>query len=344
MPVKKPKPKTYRLRPRAEVLSEIPFDVRLMWALGILSKMLNVPKKHLRTALEIIKNPEMEAEILEKGKVVKRTFHFGFRKFKLVKKRKERQILAPHPKVQLVFQGIKNWLESLNPSHKNAFGFVKGKNPKMAVKSLLGNRHFIGFDIADAFPSITVDMVTAAFKRINVKESFRDVLAWLVTYEYDGQRRLPQGSACSPVILNLVYKPMCDEIQEICRQHEINWNVYADDFNLASRYISPELKEELLSIPAKHGFLVKERKTRDNSRKTIPHVLGLTVVYGVIHINRKTKNKIRRIIYAAMTKDAYTSEQVAGLIGHVRHIYGEEENWPGSILNVYRQYQREEES
>jgi len=335
--------KVYRIKSRRESLADVSFTVRMDWTLGILSRLLKVPKKHLRQALEIIKNPELEAEILEKGKLVKRKFRFGFREFIQVKKEKKRKILAPHPKVQLIFKGIKNWLEGLNPSHVNAFGFVKGKNPKMAAMALLGNNHFIGFDIADAFPSITMEMVVTALERLHVSEVILDILAWLVTYEYDGQRRLPQGSSCSPVILNLVYKPMCDDIQEICQRNGTNWNVYADDFNIAGLNIPFDLKTELLSVHSKYLFLIKDKKTRDNFGKTIPHILGLTIVDGKIHINRQTKNRIRRILYAARVHGAYSDEKVTGIIGYVRHVYGDESDWPGSILKLYQYYQTEQE-
>ncbi len=332
----------YKIRPASDVMSEVSFEVKSMWALGMLSAILQVPKKHLRTALEIIKNPKLEAEILEKKKLVKRTFHYGFREFKIKRKGKERQILAPHPKVQLVFKSVKNWLESLNISHQNAFGFVKDKNPKKAVVSFLGNKHFVGFDIADAFPSITAEMVRTYLRKLSVSDVVADVLAWLVTYDYESQRRLPQGSSCSPIILNLVYRPMCDELQEICRQHGIIWNVYADDFNFTGQDISLDLKAELLAVPVKYGFQLKDRKTRDNAGKTVPHILGLTIVDEKIHINCQTKNRIRRIIYAAGKFGAYSVEQVAGRIGYVRHIYGEKLNWPGSILKIWQQYQQTE--
>lgn len=331
----------YKLKPRRESLAEISFEVRIGWTLGVLSGLLKVPKKHLRSALEIIKNPKLEAEIPEKGKLVKRTFHFGFREFELVRKEKKRKILAPHPDVQKIFQGIKNWLESLDVSHHKAFGFVKERNPRQAVEALLGNRRFFGFDVAAAFPSITLEMVTAALERLKVNEVILDILAWLVTYDYDGQRRLPQGSACSPILLNLVYHPMCEEIEALCRRYynRVDWNVYADDFNVAGKTIPAELKAEMLEIPAKYGFQIKKEKTRDNAGRTIPHLLGLTIVDGKIHINRQTKNRIRRIIYAAATQGAYSNEKVAATVGYVRHIYGEEANWPGSIRTVYRRYQ-----
>lgn len=208
----------------------------------------------------------------------------------------------------------------------------------------MGQRHFVGFDISDAFPSITFEMIAAALERLHIREAVLDVLAWLVTYDYNDQRRLPQGSSCSPNWLNLVYRPMCDEIQEICQRHGIIWNVYGDDFNFGSQNISLEAKAELLAVPAKYGLQIKERKTRDNLGKTIPHILGLTIVDGKIHIKRQTKDRIRRILYAARVYGAYSDEKVAGLIGYVRHIYGEEANWPGSILKLYQQYKAERRS
>jgi hypothetical protein len=335
----------YRIKPRRNSLAEVSFEVRLQWTSGILSRLLGVSKKNLRNALKIVRNPELVTKIKEKGKLVERTFHFGFREFFLTKNRKKRQILAPHPDVQLIFKHVQHWLEDLDVSHSKAFGFVRDKNPKKALEALMDARHFFGIDIADAFPSITLSMVTTALERLHVPEAIVDVLAWLVTYDYNGQRRLPQGSSCSPLLLNLVYRPMCDEIDETCRHYGVDWNVYGDDFNVASQTIPPDLKNEILSIPAKYGLSINEKKTRDNVQAsggiTIPHILGLTIVDGKVHIKRRTKEKIRRIIYAAMVHDAYSDEQVAGMIGYVRHIYGEKNNWPGNILRIYKQYQKE---
>jgi len=82
----------YKIKSRRASLADVSFAVRMDWTLGILSKLLKVPKKHLRQALEIIKSPELEADILEKGKLVKRKFHFGFREFEIVTKVKKRKI------------------------------------------------------------------------------------------------------------------------------------------------------------------------------------------------------------------------------------------------------------
>lgn len=327
----------YKLKP----LSDVSFDIKLKWTLGILAELLGITKKSLRNAFRIIQSPKLEAEILEKGKPVKRTFAYGFRRFILTRKEKEREILAPHPEVQTVFTAIKNWLEKISQPHQNAFGCIKNRNPKKAAQALLGNKHFFGFDISDAFPSITAEMIKVSLRRLKVDEAIIEILTWLVTYYYQHERRLPQGASSSPIILNLVYRPLCDEVAAVCQKYNIEWNVYVDDFNFAAqKNIPPEAKAELLAVPAKYGFSLKAEKTRDNYGKTIPHILGLTIVDNKIHIKRRLKNKFRRIMYAARM-GVYSSEQVLGIRAYIRDIYGDQENWPGWLLKPYDRYQAE---
>ncbi len=311
-------------------------DIQLKWTLGLLAETLKTSKKRLRKAFKVIRSPKLEAEIIEKGKPKKRIFHYGFRAFSITKQGKTREILAPHPEAQTVFKIISAWLEKIVPAHQNAFGFVKKKNPKKAVQTFLGQKHFFSFDVADAFPSITIEMVEVALRRLKTTEAVTKTLAWLVTYYFQNQRRLPQGSSCSPAILNLVYKPMCEEIDRICKEHSLEWVVYADDFNFAGESISQEVKNELLAVPARYGFKIKNEKIRDNLGKTIPHILGLAIRDGKIHIRRRLKNKFRRIIYAAGTKGAYSENCVRGVIQNIGYIYGD--NWPGWLLKVYLDY------
>jgi len=314
-------------------------EVQFAWTMGIMAKTLGITKKSLRKAKKIIDAKRFKDEIMVKGKPVKMIFARGFYSFILKEKNKSREILAPHPNVQAVLEAIKDWLVELAPAHKNAYGFVKKRNVQMAVESLLGNSHFFSFDIADAFPSITVEMVEQALGRLEINEALIAPLAWLATYNYNGHRRLPQGSSCSPVLLNLVYESMCQEIDRVCQAHSLSWFVYADDFNFAGAEITPEAKEELLAIPAKHGFFIKKKKNKDNLGKTIPHMLGLTVVDGKIHIRRGAKNKFRRRLYMAWKYGAYSRAQALGIAAAIRQTYGQEKDWPGWLRKYWVKYQ-----
>jgi RNA-directed DNA polymerase len=322
-------------------LSEFSNQVRFRWTMGELSKLIGVSKKRIRKAFQIIKTDKMEAVIKGKRGKFEAIFLQGYHRFYHETGRKKREILAPHPDVQLVFQAIKDWLDSIFSAHNNAYGFVRGKNTKKAAIHLLGNRHFFAFDIASAFPSIKEGQIEKELKKLKINESIAKAVAWFVTYYYEGERRLPQGAASSPILLNLVYKPMCREINRICRKNKIKWAVYADDFTFAADFISPEIQEKLLNIPLNYGFSVKKEKTKDNLGKTIPHFLGLTIVNDKVHIKRKRKKEYRKRIYAALKFGVYSSNQINGIANAIRYIYGEEKDWPGWLRKVWLQYRAE---
>lgn len=312
-------------------------QVRLRWILGGVSQLIGVAKKDLRKAFVIVSAPKLEAEIIRSGSSVRKTFSYGFMSYVIKEKAKERKILEPHPDVQKIYVKIKEWLEKIDQPHERTFGFVKDRNSKkaaQALKALFSNGHHIAFDIADAFPSITDEMVCAALMRLDVEKDIAEVLAWFTTYAYQGKRRLPQGASSSPALLNLVYKPMCQEIEALCQANNIDWSVYADDFNFSAEKISPEIKQALLAIPDKFGFSIKPKKNKDNLGKTIPHLLGLTIVDGKIHISRKQKNKFRNIFHLAVKYEAYSPEVVHGIMRYIGHIYGARENWPGWLTKM----------
>ncbi len=333
-------------------MEDVSLDVQFSWALKALAEKLKTTKKVLRKAWKIIGRVEFEDEIMVKGKSVQETFSHGFRGFTLRKGKKPRKILAPHPIVQKALRAIGKTLVELRPAHQNAYGFVKKRNTLKATQTLLGNVHYFSFDIADAFPSITKEMVKQSLEKLGINKALIDPLSWLVTYHYNEQRRLPQGASCSPALLNLVYEPMCCEMDRICQTHNIKWFVYADDFNFASKeIISPEIKEELLAIPTKSGFSVKPEKTKDNLGKTTPHMLGLTIVgkkHQKIHINHRKKNAYRRIFFMAWKyDDAYPKKYVIGIAMYIRQIYGQEQHWPGWVREywiLYREKIKEAEN
>ena len=303
------------------------------WMLGGVSELTGIPKKHLRKAFRIVTEPRLEAEIFRNGEFVKKFFCYGFMSYIVQEKEKKRRIIEPHDDVQKVYKKVKEWLEESFDSHEKAFGFVKNRNSKGAANELRplffeGGHHF-GFDVADAFPSVTDEMVQRALKSIGVEETVAELLAWFLTYEYQGKRRLPQGASSSPIILNLVYKPMCEELDRLCRLNGIKWSVYADDFNFSAKSISAEVKEELISVISRFGFKIKSKKNKDNFGKTIPHLLGLTIVDGKLHIKRKQKKKLRRMLYLAKKYEIYSPEVVRGINNYIGCIYGEKKNWPG---------------
>ncbi len=321
-----------------QTMEPIAPDVLFMWTLGFLAEYLRISKRKLKKAKKIMDMPEFEDIILVGKQEKKCTFYFGYREFYLLIKNKRRHILAPHPIIQEVFRAIKERFAELYPAHKNAYGFVKKRNFQMAVETLTKETHFFSYDISNAFPSITNEMVKKTLTDLSVFEYLVDVLAEFVTYKYKGLKRLPQGASSSPVILNMVYKPMCDEIEAYCQKKNLSWCVYVDDFTFAGETITSEMKKDLSAIPEKYGFKIKKSKTKDNQGNTIFHALGLTIVNGEVHLKRKTKKKFRRMLYLAWKYDEYNYKQINGITGVIKQVYGEPKNWPNSLRKYWVLY------
>lgn len=319
-----------------EVFSAISSNVRFRWTMGEMKQLIGAPKKQLRKALRAIESPEARVKVFRKGKETWLTFHHGFRKFRIHRKKKEREISEPHPDIQEVYVAIKDWLEGRFSSHYRAYGFVRERNCKRAALSLLENKHFLTLDIANAFPSVTTQMVKQALISLGVSETLAESLSWLTTFS---QGCLPQGSSSSPLLLNLVFLPMCGEIDEFCEANNLRWAVYVDDFTFAGKDISEEMKQEILRIPEKFGFRFKKEKTKDNRGKTIPHMLGLTIVDGKVHIRRGRKKEYRRIFHEALRNKDFNPKKAAGLANYIRCIYGPEEHWPGWLRRPWEEYQ-----
>jgi hypothetical protein len=323
----------------SQMTEEIALDAKFKWTLGLLSGFLNVTKKDLRKAKRIIDTPKFKDRIVVNGKMEKRVFDFGYQSFHLLIKNKRRHILAPHPALQKVFRVINEKIIELYPAHKKAYGFVRKRNFQMATRSLVGNEHFFSFDISDAFPSITSEIAEKTLLDLKVPEELVKPLARLVTHQYQGYYRLPQGASSSPAILNMVYKPMCEEIEAVCQKFGIKWCVYVDDFTFAGEVITSEMREALIAIPRKYGFRIKKSKTKDNLGKTIPHMLGLTIVDDQIQLRRRTKREFRRRFYLAWKYDTFNEWEIAGIVAVIKQTYGKDiENWPNSLKNSWLLY------
>ncbi len=320
---------------KLQTMESVALDVQFRWTLGLLAKYLKITKKSLRKAKKILDAPEFKDLVKVKKKLVNMTFNFGYFSYYKVIKKKRRHILAPHPALQEVLWVISQKIVELSPAHERAYGFVQKRNFQMATESLVGNKHFFSFDISDAFPSITDKMIEKRLLQLNVPEEFIKILVRLVTHQYNGEYRLPQGASSSPVILNLVYYPMCEEIESVCQNWEIDWCVYADDFTFAGKDVTNEMKKTLLAIPKKYGFKIKKKKTKDNLGKTIPHMLGLIIVDGKVHLKRYTKKKFRQRFYFAWKHGLYNDWLVDGTANVIRQVYGDPEDWPGSLRKYW---------
>jgi RNA-directed DNA polymerase len=211
-----------------------------------------------------------------------------------------------------------NYLEKLEVN-KRANGFVKKRGIKRNALFHIDKKYILTIDIKDFFSSISQKQVFNMLIEYFPEKDFSLKLAKLCTYK----RRLPQGAPTSPIISNLVFKNVDDQIMKYCNSELINYSRYADDLtfssdnknNLQSAY---NFTNELLY---KNGFVINSKKTRYLSGKGRMSVTGININTGVPKVGGKLKKEIRaQLHYYFIKKEKINLKQVAGYISFISSI------------------------
>jgi len=222
------------------------------------------------------------------------------------------------------------------PVSKICTGFRKGSSIVKNVDPHVGTKHarakaVFSFDLKDAFPTVTEEMVKdTLIREMRMHEKLATLLAKLVTYK----GKLPQGSPCSPCIFNLVCKPMDGTIcRYLSKSNGYHFKVtrYADNFTVSTprKFIPKIVKENLLEIVERHGF--NSHKIRYAEGKAVPRITGLIIVNGKIRIKRDLIERFRGMIHNRLL----TFSQVRGIISYTRMTMG---HLPKRIANPYFAY------
>lgn len=221
-------------------------------------------------------------------------------------------------------------LNKLVPSDR-AMAFRKGKgfghkqNAFYHADTLYG----LALDLKDFFPSITANKIYTIFSSLGYNNFAATILTNLCTLG----GKLPQGSACSPSISNIVCINLDKRLIGLCEKRGIRYSRYADDM-----YFSCDDKLLLLKnfpiiekIIEDEGFILNERKTHFHTPSNKKQITGITVsgtsIEDFIELKapRKLKQKIRAEIFTCLVSGEYKNKQhILGEIAYVSFI--EQEN------------------
>lgn len=242
-----------------------------------------------------------------------------------------REISIPSYTLQILQRWILvNILNKISSSNR-AMAFRRGsrfghkQNANYHSHTLYG----ISIDLKDFFPSITADKVYTVFANIGYDNFAATILTNICTL--DG--KLPQGSACSPAISNIVCITLDKRFIGLCEKRGIRFTRYADDM-----YFSCDDKSLLLKnfpiirkIIEDEGFILNERKIHFHTPSNHKRITGITVASshmdGVVELKapKKLKKKIRAEIFRCIMSGSYdTKAHILGEITYVKFI--EKEN------------------
>lgn len=151
--------------------------------------------------------------------------HRYYRRFKIRKGKKTREINAPRVGLKLLQKWIGAHLERAITFPDCVFGFVQGLSAIDAARLHCGATWVYSVDIRDFFPSITSKQVTRALGEFGYSKHAQEVIAGLCTL--DGC--LPQGSPASPVLSNIVFFEIDERLKALAASKHVRYTRYADD-------------------------------------------------------------------------------------------------------------------
>lgn len=248
----------------------------------------NYPKKVNSTGIPYFKNVNELHNILKLEHVDCESYHM----FTISKKHKNRIITAPSKNLKLRQRWILKYILNKVELPDCVHGFVEHKSIVTNAKCHVKKKEIGCLDIKDFFPSISAKNIFKVFKELGYNTELASELCMLCTFE----DILPQGAPTSPMLANIVFKPIDLEILEYTKKSNLTYSRYADDITISGDIDIYEPLYEIKKIIEKYGFEINENKIhvmKDNYRKI---VTGL-VVSDVVKVPKKYKRKFRQEIY-----------------------------------------------
>lgn len=239
-----------------------------------------------------------------------------YKKFKIKKKNgSERIIYAPNSGLKGIQKKLSYILNVIYKPKICAYGFIKNKNIIDNAKNHTKSRMVLNIDLKDFFTQIHFGRVRGML--MNKPYSLSDEAATTIAQISCVDGFLPQGSPSSPVLTNMICKPLDNQLLKLSKKNKIKYTRYADDItfstygNFSHNIVFGEvgnlrLGRELEDILTRNSFLVNEDKIFLNSNQNRQEVTGL-IVNNFPNIKREYIKNIRAILYCCEKKGVYNA-------------------------------------
>ena len=194
-------------------------------------------------------------------------------------------------------------------------GFVRGKSIVTNARLHRNKRWVLNIDIEDFFGSINFGRVRGL---LIADKAFKldPTVATLIAQIACRNNLLPQGAPTSPILSNMVARPLDLKLVDLANRHGLRYSRYADDITfstrinefpteLASRAIDENahiwtLSDGLRRTITKSGFTVNDKKTRLQYRDSRQVVTGL-VVNDRVNVTREYRKTVRAMVHTQVT-------------------------------------------
>jgi RNA-directed DNA polymerase len=221
---------------------------------------------------------------------------FFYKEFTITKRNgKLRRIDEPLPSLK----EIQNWIltEILNNSVDKfvspvAKAYIHKRNIRDNARFHRNKKIVVCLDIVNFFGTISYKQIYAIFRHFGYNKSVSTLLSNLCIL--DGS--LPQGAPTSPMLSNLIFYHIDNELFDFCKKHKIMYTRYADDLSFSGDFKVGLLISYASKLLDRFGFCINRKKTKVISQGRSQQITGI-VVNKKIQVPREYRQKLRQIIY-----------------------------------------------
>ncbi len=237
--------------------------------------------------------------------------------------------------------------------HPASTAFSPACSPKLNAEIHAGARWLVKIDVTDFFEAISERQVYKAFRRAGYRALLAFQLGRLCTrlslrslkyrkprWKSRGLSRyaiapssivghLPQGSPTSPMLANLVCRPLDEELNEFAQEQECTYSRYADDIVFSSSSMNRSQAAEIIRTASKilggHGLTRNRQKTQIVPPGARRMVTGLLVDRDSPKLSRDFRERVELHLFHAQKHGIRGHCERRGfrsLLGFRSHLHG----------------------
>lgn len=255
-------------------------------------------------------------------------------------KGKDRTLVEAKRPLKILQRRILDNLLVRLPRSASSFGQAKGRTIKDNAKVHARSSYIIKLDIKDFYPSIHS---TKVYKFFTTKQEcspdVAHILTALTTYNYS----LPLGTSTSPMLADLIVKPIDVRINGMANKLGLKYTRYVDDLTMSGNFPLERMKRVVIKVLKESGFKTKKEKLIYYRPKFGEEriITGVRIEYGHISVPLDymgaLETELKNAIYQSKRKEVngefQNREHYRGKITYVKWL---DPKLGEKLLKLYR--------
>jgi RNA-directed DNA polymerase len=188
--------------------------------------------------------------------------------------------------------------------HPNVHGYTRGRGTATNALAHLNARALLTVDITDFFPSIGREQIETALHAHGARTAIAEAITNVSTF----REALATGFPTSPVLSNLVFRPLDDEFNSFATDNDLVYTRYADDLTFSGASVNDEHLRMITDVLLASGYRANKRKVRFQRRGHQQVVTGLVIAHADhLRLPKAQKKNLRQDLYFA-AKNGFASQ------------------------------------